>query len=397
VALAALGGVLLAHPQLAAGEPPSRPLGVVSQTDPREDEFEAMRLGGVRSYRWLISWPALQPRADAEPDWAATDRVVASLAENRIAAVPFVSGSPCFAVDCAGERPSRAHRQPPVESSRGKLAWAGFVTRLVERYGPEGSFWSANPSLPRRPITQWQIWNEQNAPRNYAPSPSVASYAEVLAIASGAIRSRDPEARIVLGGMFGGPTGRGAIKAPTYLADLYETPGAADHFDAVAVHPYAGNVAGVSRQVRAIRDVIESNGDTNTSIWVTELGWGTSESGQRRLLETVPGQARLLSESFGELLARSDEWNIAGILWYAWRDTQPGEAVCDWCATTGLFDADGAARPAWTAYAELAGGEAVELPGHGDGGSPVPVLLLAGAVALVAAGSWLLFRRTATR
>ena len=380
----------------AIAEPPPRPLGVVSQTDPTDAEFEAMRLGGVRAYRWLISWPALQPRADAGPDWEATDRVVASLAENRIAALPFVSGSPCFAVECGREPASRAHRQPPVDSPGGKLAWSRFLAQLVDRYGPDGRFWSANPSLPREPITVWQIWNEQNAPRNFVPAPSVARYAELLATASEAIRSRDPDARIVLGGMFGNPGGRGAIEGPEFLDSLYRVEGSADHFDAVAVHPYAGDVAGVARQMRRIRDVIDSHGDAATPIWVTELGWGVEADGQGRLVETLPGQARMLSDAFGLLLARAREWNLAGILWYAWRDTLPGRPVCDWCATAGLFDAEGEPRPAWTAYADLAGGEPAELSSNG-GGVPTLVLLLAGAVAIAGVGSWLLFRRTPTR
>ena len=32
------------------------------------------------------------------------------------------------------------------------------------RYGPRGTFWTQNPDVPRRPIRQWQIWNEQRAP-----------------------------------------------------------------------------------------------------------------------------------------------------------------------------------------------------------------------------------------
>jgi hypothetical protein len=396
VAAAALGAALPVAASPAVADAPSRPLGVVSQTDPSAAEFEAMRLGGVRAYRWLISWPALQPQAGVPPDWAATDRIVATLARNRIAALPFVSGSPCFAVDCDGAPASRAHRQPPVDSAEARLAWGRFVGQLVERYGPDGSFWSANPSLPNTPIRQWQIWNEQNALRNFVPVPSVERYAELLAIAARAIRARDPGARVVLGGMSGNPGGRGAIKAPDYLAALYRVPGAAEHFDAVAVHPYAAEVAGVVRQVRETRAVIEAAGDARTPIRVTELGWGIESDGEERLATTVDGQAAMLTDSFDLLLARAEQWNLAGILWYAWRDTPSGVTVCRWCGTAGLFDAEGNPRPAWSAYADLAGGEAVDLPSEEDG-PPVALLALAGAIGLAAAASWLLLRRTPRR
>jgi hypothetical protein len=393
-----LGGLLQAQPQLAAAERPTAPLGVVGQTDPDASEFEAMRLGGVSTYRWLISWAAVQSNPDSEPDWASTDRVVTRLAENRITPLPFVWGSPCSVVGCGRDAPAPAPSQPPIGSPRARLAWAAFLTRLVDRYGPKGTFWSASPSTPYNPITTWQVWNEQNSPRSYSPSPSPEGYAELLAISARAIRSRDPEARILLGGMFGNPGGRGAIEAGAFLDDLYRIPGTERDFDAVAVHPYAPDTAGVTQQVREIRAVVESHGDAKTPIWVTELGWGASETGRGKLVDTVDGQARMLRDVFRLLLARSDDWNLADVLWYAWRDT-PGEPVCDWCATAGLFDVEGGARPAWTAYAELAGGEAVELPGNGDGGTgaPVPVLLIAGGVALAALAAWLLSRRIGSR
>jgi hypothetical protein len=300
-------------------------------------------------------------------------------------------------VDCTSTAPARGPSQPPIDSARARLAWADFLTRLVDRYGPKGRFWSANPSTPHNPITTWQIWNEQNAPRSYAPSPSPAGYAELLAIAARAIRSRDPEARILLGGMFGNPGGQRAIEASAFLDDLYRIPGTERNFDAVAVHPYAPSIGRVTRQVREIDAVIESHGDSETPLWVTELGWGTSETGSGKLVDTVEGQARMLSDAFGRMLAERDDWNLAGMLWYAWRDTPPGQAVCDWCGTAGLLDAEGGVRPAWSAYADLTGGEAVELPGHGDGGPPVPLWLLAGGAALIVLASWLLFRRIASQ
>jgi hypothetical protein len=142
--------------------------------------------------------------------------------------------------------------------------------------------------------------------------------------------------------------------------------------------------------------VIEAAGDARTPIRVTELGWGIESDGEERLATTVDGQAAMLTDSFDLLLARAEQWNLAGILWYAWRDTPSGVTVCRWCGTAGLFDAEGNPRPAWSAYADLAGGEAVDLPSEEDG-PPVALLALAGAIGLAAAASWLLLRRTPRR
>jgi hypothetical protein len=414
IALAVLGGALLAQPSVADGS--SRPLGVVSQTDPSEAEFEAMRRGGVGTYRWLVSWPSLQTSADAPPDWSATDRIVTNLAKNDIRPLPMIQGSPCFVVDCSRIPPERAHNSPPLGSPQARRAWSDFLGELVGRYGPDGTFWSANPAVPYRPIGVWQIWNEQNAPKFYAPSPSVEGYAELLAISSQAIRSRDPEAQILLGGMFGDPSEPGSIEAPRFLDELYGIPGTERNFDGVAVHPYSRDVAGVEQQMLDIRRVIEANGDAETPIWVTELGWGSGDGPRGRLIVTPAGQARRLGEAFGLLLARRDDWNLAGALWFAWRDTSDPN-VCDWCRTAGLISEDGSAKDSWIEYAELSGGTPVAPADIPSPGAPPPVpgrpspspvgspssddrppvlLLIGGALALAAAaGAWILRRRRA--
>jgi hypothetical protein len=412
IALASLGAGLLAQPGVADGS--SGPLGVVSQTDASEAEFKAMRRGGVGTYRWLVSWPTLQTNAGAPPDWSATDRIVTNLARNDIQPLPMIQGSPCFVVDCLRIPPARAQSHPPLGSPQARRAWSGFLGELVGRYGPDGTFWSANPSLPYRPIGVWQIWNEQNAPKFYGPSPSVEGYAELLAISSQAIRSHDPEAQILLGGMFGNPKERGSIEAPRFLDELYAIREAKRHFDGVAVHPYAPGPAGVVRQVRDIRRVIEANGDAETPIWVTEIGWGSDSSVRGRLIETLEGQAQRLGEAFRLLLARRDDWNLASVLWFGWRDTSDPN-VCDWCRSAGLISEGGSAKPSWSTYAALSGGTPVDpadipspavpppnpavpppsdgSPPSSDGGPPV-LLLIAGALALAAAaGAWILRRR----
>jgi hypothetical protein len=50
--------------------------------------------------------------------------------------------------------------------------------------------------------------------------PSVEGYADLLEIASRAIRSRDPDAQLLLGGMFGHPDSPAAVPAPVFLDRL---------------------------------------------------------------------------------------------------------------------------------------------------------------------------------
>src|SRR6185369_237350 len=66
-----------------------------------------------------------------------------------------------------------------------------------------------DPSLPpcqcteAHPITTWQLWNEQNSPKYFAPKVSVSTYGKLLKSAGAEIRSKQPGADIILGGMWG--------------------------------------------------------------------------------------------------------------------------------------------------------------------------------------------------
>jgi polysaccharide biosynthesis protein PslG len=417
IALALLAAAVLPAPASAAATGGSSSLfGVNVQTHPSGPEFEAMREGGVATYRWPISWAGVHPGPESPPDWTATDPVMANLARNGIKALPVLHGSPCFVVQCAPRDPPDASSRPPLDSVEARTGWATFLGELVGRYGPGGSFWSENPDLPERPIRLWQIWNEPNAPQFYRPAPSALEYAELVELSSDAIKSVDPEAVIMLGGLPGQPHKPGGIEATRFLDELYRL-GAQRHFDAVAIHPYSPDLAGVRSQVAAARRVLEGHADTETPIWVTELGWGAS-GGNANLVETVEGQAEMLRRAFGLLAARRDEWNVGGALWYAWRDPPGGASACIWCRSSGLIDADGNPRPSWTAFAELSGGAPVSpgaLPGNGgpdDGGAadaeagedgagdggPLPVLaLIAAALALAGVAAAWLARRRATR
>jgi polysaccharide biosynthesis protein PslG len=392
VALALLTAALPAPATARPAEHDGRLFGVVSQTRTSDAEFAAMRKGGVGTYRWSIAWPSVQRGHNSGFDWSGPDHLVAELARNGIEPLPVLYGSPCFVVECRGAE--QVSPRPPIDTPEARLGWARFVAEAVRRYGRDGSFWSRRPSLPYRPIEVWQVWNEQNVPQFYRPAPSVAGYAHLLSVSSRAIRGADPEATVLLGGMPGDVHRGGAIPGPRFLDDLYGI-GAAGEFDAVAVHPYAQDLAGVRGQMAAVHRALEEDGHPDTPVWVTELGWGVASGPKRGLFETLDGQPEMLRRSFGFLASRRDSWNVERVLWYAWRDPPPDQPACNWCRTAGLLDAAGDPRPAWSAFAALSGGTPVapaDLHDGEDGGAT----WVAVAVALVvvgAAAAWALRRR----
>jgi hypothetical protein len=283
--------------------------------------------------------------------------VVASAARQGIQTLPFVFDTPRWVVDRDGRGcGSRCGLYAPT-GRRELGAFGRFLGAAVDRYGPEGTFWTEHPQLPKLPITAWQIWNEQNSPTFFRPLPKVRAYGKMIAAAHDAITARDPAAKIILGGMFGNPRGgaKPVIPAAEYLARLYRRPGAAEDFNGVAAHPYAGTVPEMAAQVKLLHREVERAGD-NASVWITEVGWASG--GPPSSLNPGPeGQADRLREAYGYFLAHRKRLRIKTVDWFSWRDREfPPPGVCPWCPETGLLDADGTPKPSLAAFASLAGG-----------------------------------------
>ena len=368
--LAALA--LLSHaasPEPAEAKPGPSPefFGVVSSAALTDTDFAQMSKTGVRTLRVMLSWSAAQP-TPATLNWGAFDYFVGEAARHGIRVFPTIYGTPSWAHFVSGTDTCDASCAPSEDASR--TAFANFARLAVERYGPGGEFWEPSSQCPLLcptepapcgcttplPVRSWQIWNEQNSPKYYRPAPNPANYAHLLFEAAGAIRGADPNAEIVLGGMWGPPGTAAVMPTAKYLKKLYAVSGVENVFDAVAVHPYAASLRGVTDQVRRVRKVAGAAGDGNVGTWITELGWASAGSRSLGLVKTPRGQARLLTKSFGALIAKRRAWRIRGITWYSWRDVAADASDCLWCPYSGLRTKTGSAKPAGRAFKRVARG-----------------------------------------
>ena len=364
--LSVLSACLLLPAAAAAARPPARFFGVVPQGVPSDRDARWMSAGGIESIRLPLAWSAVEPAAPAEPgapgeplrhhyDWTRFDRAVAVAVSHDLEVLPFLYHTPRW----LGTSPQTL----PIGDQAQRSAWADFVRAAVRRYGPDGDFWvehspfSADP-LPIRPILRWQVWNEENF-FYFAYPVSPTDYSLLLADAAEAIRSVDPDATVVLGGLYGRPRDgppTGMMRAAPYLQRLYAIPGSRESFDQVAVHPYAPRAPGMERLVEAVRRVIVDNHD-DAPMLITEFGWG-SQSGPRavKFERGLGGQARQLRRAYRLLIAARRRLRLRRVYWFSWKDAgPPGCRICD---STGLFRRGEGfdAKPAWQAFTRLSGG-----------------------------------------
>jgi hypothetical protein len=352
--LAAVLAVLLAgcgESKTATAKGPEGFFGIAAQDEMTEPDIARMGDAKVGSYHLLLSWPRVEPTKGTF-NWSSYDELMTQLALQGIKPLPYVFGTPSYYGFKAAV--------PPVRSKKALKGWAAFLRAAASRYGPDGYFWDdfalEHPGVTPQPLETWEIWNEQNSRTFWSPRPDVGEYAKLLTKSADALRSVDPDAEVMTGGMFGTPIAKTSMDSFDFLRGLFKQKGIKSSFDVVGVHPYAPTVANVKRQMKKTYAVMKDGGVGTKETWVTEIGWGSDPTIDTGLAKTPREQARLLGEGFDMLLANRTRWNIEGVIWYTWHDDTTGDPLCSWCAAAGLFDEDRDPKPALDVFTEYTGG-----------------------------------------
>jgi hypothetical protein len=274
--------------------------------------------------------------------------------------LPVIWGTPSWVAQTP--RPGRCRftldrcsaLQLPVHSLAQRRAWSGFLRALVARYGPSGTFWELHPELRMDPIRTWQIWNEENDHR-YAGA-SVGGYAALLSASAPAIRSLDPGAQIVLGGLYATPRVKPSLDATTFLSRLYRRKGIKGLFDGVALHPYAADPSLMAADIDALRTVMRRHGDGHRDLYITEFGWGsqTRAAGGDKFERGPAVQADYLKRAWAILLANRRRWHLRTAYWFTWQDIPAATTRCDFCDSDGLLGLDGVPKSALHRFAQVA-------------------------------------------
>jgi polysaccharide biosynthesis protein PslG len=323
-------------------------------------QFGVMDSAGVESVRGVFDWAYAQPYASwarvpasqrsqfvsvggVPTRFSQTDRLVGDAAAVGMTVLPTVIYAPSWDTTRGAQG---GFGRPARDAPYGR-----FLTALIARYGPHGSFWSDRQQRPV-PIREWEIWNEPNIPFYWPRQPFAKSYAQLLAVAHKAIAASEPAGKVVLAPM----TDYSWIA----LAQLYKIPGVRALFDVVAVHPYTATPAGVITILRYNRDAMNAAGDAAKPIVADEVGWPSGE-GQTNsdaaadFNTTEQGQASNIAAVLPLLAANRRKLGLEAFYLYTWAgDETPNAYAFDFA---GLFKYAGGtltAKPAYSAFAQAA-------------------------------------------
>lgn len=274
------------------------------------------------------AWWYVAPTEDGPKAWGPMDRLVAEAEERGMGVRLQVSGTPEWVHPYLAAREHGGAETiwyPPATEGE-RAHFERFLAELVGRYGTR--------------ISSYEVWNEPNYDRFWAPRPDPAGYAELLRGAHRAIKGADPYACVVFGGI--------SLNDEVYLDRFYEAAGEYPEaeeerffFDELSVHPYTygqspddaaeGLPAGASAAAEgdprdtgpgglsAMKAVMDSRGDKGKTIFVGEFGYSTEET----FMPAVADETRAAHLLRALEITRSLPY-VSGLSWYGF---VPGSAT----------------------------------------------------------------------
>jgi hypothetical protein len=301
------------------------------------DLADIQRLGA----RWLrvpVEWPRAEPRP-GQRRWQATDRAIGGATARGLRTLGLVTYAPRWA-----QAPGGSYPRDPVR-------FAAFAARAAARYAPYG-------------VRHWEVWNEENYARFWAPYVDPAAYARLLRVTSVALHAVQPKAVVLFGGLARVDFDGTSVPANLFLEQALAS-GVLPQTDAIAVHPYsypftAGDPTADPRNAwRLIEQPVDGllaslrlADQEHKPLWITEFGAPDHGSGASRGAPDGVGldrQATMVADVYAK--ARAAPW-AGPVFWYADRDTATTGSDAE--GFFGLLRADGSEKPAAGVYRAVA-------------------------------------------
>ncbi|HEX6459552.1 MAG TPA: glycosyl hydrolase [Thermoleophilaceae bacterium] len=296
---------------------------------------------GVGLIRQTFHWKQIET-SRGHYDWSVYDAYMAATASHGIRVLPILFDPPKFRARVS-KRTSATY--PPRHYSD----LGTFGAQVARRYGPNGSFWAANPGLPKLPITAYQIWNEPNLPAYWPSGPNPRQYARLLKATARRIHAVDRRAQIVTAGLPDTHLSRPG-NVYSYVKALLHA-GADRSFDALGVNPYGKSAHDLVSKIRHFRSILNHGHARSAKLWITEFGW--SDRGPASSFRAgSAGQARQIQRVIPAIVKQRSRLRIRGLVYYSWRDGAPyPPAYKDfWGLHTGLLRLNGTPKPAFASF-----------------------------------------------
>ncbi len=241
-------------------------------------------------FTWVkqeFAWRDIEGAKKGVFDWSHADGVVYAANAKKIDLMARIDNSPDWAAPGCFDQ-AKSVMGPPKKTQD----WADFLKAFATRY--------------KQRIRAYEIWNEPNLSREWCNRPpNPAAYAAFLKASYQAIKSVDPNAMIISGGLT--PTtccsdGKQAMPDAQFFKKMYEAMGKKSdgYFDVLGVHaagfkaepeadpavvakdpaltnndPSSTDLKRIYcfRHVEDIRQIMVQNGDTKKQLAITEFGW----------------------------------------------------------------------------------------------------------------------------
>jgi hypothetical protein len=315
--VAALAAVLVVAPAASARSVPQGFFGVmydhgveVASDEAQDSQWDLMASSGVETVRTVFDWADAQPGGRGTPfDFSRTDGIVRRAALHNLDVLPVVMYAPPWA---------RAYRGRFTSPPKKRNDYVTYLAALVERYGPEGTYWSDHPEIPKHPVREWQIWNEPHLPAYWdaperGPYGYTRAYPLLLRASYNIVKTLDPGAKIVLAGI--------TQRAWEEIELLYQHD-IKRYFDVAALQIFPQTVRRAVKATELYRAAMNRRGDRRKPIYVTEITWAASKGKTQPIKflsqNTPRGMASKLGQMYPKMVARRRALGLAKVFWYTW-------------------------------------------------------------------------------
>ncbi|HEV2068751.1 MAG TPA: cellulase family glycosylhydrolase [Acidimicrobiales bacterium] len=283
----------------------------------RSAVLDKLATAGVRWVRIDIGWSWFEYAGKGRVDQAMlarANKLVDSARHRGINVLLMVSNTPQWA------NGGLAENVPPTDPAD----YADFMRYIAGQFAGR--------------VAAWQIWNEPNIDVFWSTTDP-AQYAGLVRAAYPAIKSADPNAKVVIGGV--------SLNDDPWLSRMYDA-GVTGSYDVLAAHPYQnpsdrgpefpddGNIWTLDH-IRAVRALMVARGEVAKGLWATEFGWSSDVVSEEVQADFLKRSLRFFAEQHPY---------VSNVFWYNARAKATGNLVED---GYGLLRRDLTEKPAYKA------------------------------------------------